>query len=143
MPLRIRRWNDPAEADDGLRVLVCRYRPRGLKKEFETWNAWYPELGPSAELHAAAYGKGGLKISWEIYRRKYLQEMKRAEPTTRIAELAARAARGETITLLCSSACERESRCHRSLLVELIETAQSASTGATVPNASAGAAADE
>jgi hypothetical protein len=28
---------------------------------------------------------------------------------------------GETITLLCSSACTRESRCHRSLLKELIE----------------------
>ncbi len=38
-----------------------------------------------------------------------------------IRELAERAKGGEAITLLCSSACERESRCHRSLLKELIE----------------------
>jgi len=39
----------------------------------------------------------------------------------RIAALAERVGAGETITLLCSSACDRESRCHRSLLRELIE----------------------
>jgi len=40
-----------------------------------------------------------------------------------IADLARRVARGETITLLCSSACVREDRCHRSLLKALIEQA--------------------
>ena len=104
-------------------MLVCRYRPRGLKKEFETWDVWYPELGPSVDLHAAAYGKQGLKIGWEIYRRRYLQEMKNPDAQARIGELAARLAAGERVTLLCSSACERESRCHRSLLAELIDAA--------------------
>jgi len=33
-----------------------------------------------------------------------------------IAELAARVSAGETITLLCSSQCAREARCHRSIL---------------------------
>jgi uncharacterized protein YeaO (DUF488 family) len=73
------------------------------------------------ELHAAAYGKGGLKIGWEIYRRRYLQEMRDPGARERIRELAARVRGGETVTLLCSSACVRESRCHRSLLAELIE----------------------
>ena len=41
-----------------------------------------------------------------------------------IADLARRSKAGETITLLCSSACERESRCHRSILKELIESMQ-------------------
>lgn len=134
MPIHTRRWEDPAtsgESESSLKVLVCRYRPRALKKEFETWDVWYPELGPSIALHAAAYGKGGLKISWEIYRRRYLQEMKGPEPAVRIAELAARVARGESITLLCSSACERESRCHRSLLAGLVESAIGASADAT------------
>jgi uncharacterized protein YeaO (DUF488 family) len=40
-----------------------------------------------------------------------------------IAQLAVRVRDGETITLLCSSACDRESRCHRSILKELIEAA--------------------
>ena len=134
MVIRTRRWNDPVEEGDGLRVLVCRYRPRALRKEFETWEVWYPELGPSAELHAAAYGKKGLKIGWEIYRRKYLQEMKGAEAQERIRELAKRVARGETVTLLCSSACERESRCHRSLLAELIEAALPGATPTEMPH---------
>jgi uncharacterized protein YeaO (DUF488 family) len=121
MPIRTKRWEDAVEHDDGLRVLVCRYRPRGLKKEFENWNVWYPELGPSTQLHAAAYGKGGLKVGWEIYRRKYLQEMRSPEAQARIAELADKVRNGEMVTLLCSSACTRESRCHRSLLAELIE----------------------
>ena len=38
-----------------------------------------------------------------------------------IAVLAARVAGGEMITLLCSSACTNQERCHRSLLKGLVE----------------------
>src|SRR5688500_9260840 len=103
MVVKTKRWDDPAEADDGLRWLVCRYRPRGLPKSQETWNAWMPQLGPSKELHAAAYGKSGVPIRWEDYRRRYLTEM--LEQRAAIAELARRVGGGETITLLCSSSC--------------------------------------
>ncbi len=119
MPIRTRRWNDPKEEGDGFRLLVTRFRPRGISKEEETWDEWRPNLGPSRELHAAVYGKKGLAIGWDIYRKRYLAEMKGQKKE--IAELAQRVKAGETITLLCSSACERESRCHRSLLKELIE----------------------
>jgi uncharacterized protein YeaO (DUF488 family) len=117
--IRTKRWDDPIEADDGTRILICRYRPRGLPKNQETWTQWLPELGPSRELHAAAYGKGGLALPWPAYRVAYLKEMR--NQLEAIADLAKRVAGGETITLLCSSACERESRCHRSLLRELID----------------------
>jgi uncharacterized protein YeaO (DUF488 family) len=119
MPVRTKRWDEPREAADGWRVLVTRYRPRGVNKAEETWDAWEPDLGPSKELHAAAYGKGGVPISWPVYRSRYLLEMRRRRE--KIAELARRVREGETITLLCSSACVRESRCHRSILKELIE----------------------
>jgi uncharacterized protein YeaO (DUF488 family) len=119
MPVRTRRWDDPAEPDDGFRLLITRYRPRGLPKQAETWDQWQPELAPSRALHAAAYGKAGLKFHWDDYRRRYLAEMR--SQTTAITALAGRAASGETITLLCSSKCTRESRCHRSLLRDLIE----------------------
>jgi uncharacterized protein YeaO (DUF488 family) len=121
MPLKTKRWDDEVEPDDGFRLLVCRYRPRYLKKEFETWEAWMPELGPSVALHAGAYGKGGLKIGWDIYRRRYLLEMRAQKEL--IADLARRVKNGEPITLLCSSSCVKESRCHRSILAELIEEA--------------------
>ncbi len=32
MPIRTKRWNDPRDPGDGFRLLVCRYRPRGLRK---------------------------------------------------------------------------------------------------------------
>jgi uncharacterized protein YeaO (DUF488 family) len=117
--IRTRRWNDPKKKGDGMRLLVCRYRPRALPKKDETWDRWNKDLGPSRELHAAFYGKHGAPIGWDEYRRRYLEEMKdRAEAIT---ELARRVAAGETITLLCSSACENAMRCHRVLLRELIE----------------------
>lgn len=119
MPIKIKRWNDPRESDDGLRILVCRYRPRALPKSAETWDVWEKQLGPSKELHAAIYGKHEAPIPWELFRERYLQEMQ--EQTEAVRKLAQQVQDGETITLLCSSACVEESRCHRSLLKALIE----------------------
>jgi uncharacterized protein YeaO (DUF488 family) len=102
---------------DSHRLLVCRYRPRGVRKE--TWDAWWPQLGPSRELHADYYGKHGPPVGWTEYRRRYLAEMK--EQRERIVVLASRVSAGETITLLCSSACTNPERCHRTLLRVLVE----------------------
>ena len=117
--IKTKRWNDPAEPDDGFRLLVCRYRPRAVPKADETWDAWDSKLGPSRELHAAWYGKRGKPPTFAEYARRYLNEMK--AQSERIDELARRVAAGETITLLCSSACTDPSHCHRTLLKELIE----------------------
>jgi uncharacterized protein YeaO (DUF488 family) len=92
--IKTKRWNDPAEPSDGTRILITRYRPRGLPKS-ETWNE---------------------------YRIRYLKEMR--EQKTAIEVLAKRSKAGETITLLCSKDCVQEARCHRSLLKELIERAE-------------------
>jgi uncharacterized protein YeaO (DUF488 family) len=113
-----KRWNDPAEPGDGFRLLVCRYRPRGVRKDAETWDAWWPHLGPSRELHAAIYGKDGPPIAWAEFKRRYSAEM-RAQGEA-IASLAARVAGGERITLLCSSACLDPAHCHRTLLANLV-----------------------
>ena len=121
MPIRTRRWNDPPEPGDGLRILICRYRPRGVSKEDETWDVWYPQLGPSKALHAAVYTQTASQISWPTYRKLYIDEQRAQREL--IASLASRVGAGETLTLLCSSACERESRCHRSILREMIESA--------------------
>jgi uncharacterized protein YeaO (DUF488 family) len=122
VPIYTRRWNDPERPDDGLRVLICRYRPRGVPKAKETWDVWKKDLGPSVELHADYYGKHGPPISWAVYKRRYLAEMKAQAPELRA--LAERVKQGETLTLLCSSACTDEARCHRTLLRGLIETAR-------------------
>jgi uncharacterized protein YeaO (DUF488 family) len=116
-----KRWCDRVNRKkEPIRVLVCRYRPRALPKEKETWNVWKANLGPSKELHAAFYGKHGQEpLGWEEYRRRYLEEMKAQEDE--IAVLAELVASGKTVTLMCSSACEDESHCHRTLLRGLIE----------------------
>ncbi len=113
-----KRWNDPRDTSDGFRLLVTRYRPRGVPKAKETWDDWWPQLGPSRALHAAVYGKSSAPISFDEYARRYLDEV--AHETFRLRALADRATDGESITLLCSSACVDPTRCHRTILARLI-----------------------
>ena len=118
--IRTRRWNDPAAPGDGTRVLVCRWRPRGVRKADETWDEWRKAVAPSADLVAAFYGKHAPPIGWADYRRRYHAEMRDPVAQAEIAALATRVAGGETLTLLCSSACVDETRCHRRLLRDLM-----------------------
>ena len=78
-----------------------------------------PQLGPSKGLHAAFYGKEESAISLAEYEARYLEEM-RAQRFW-IHGLAEHVRAGRTLTLLCSSACTDELRCHRTLLKRLIE----------------------
>ena len=119
MPVHTRRWNDPPGRDEGRRILVTRYRPRGVAKSAETWDEWLPALGPSKALHASVYTDNASPVTWATYRKLYLGEQRINRDL--IESLAIRVAGGEAISLLCSSACTRESRCHRSILRELIE----------------------
>jgi uncharacterized protein YeaO (DUF488 family) len=118
--VRTRRWDDPPRPREGTRLLVCRYRPRGLGKKNETWDEWWRELGPSEELHAAAYGKGQPALDFAEYRTRFLAEMAENPARARLRELRDRVAAGESVTLLCSSSCTEEARCHRSILRELL-----------------------
>jgi len=118
--VRTRRWDDPASPGDGTRLLVCRFRPRALAKKDETWDEWWRDLGPSEALHAAAYGKGQPAIDFAEYRRRFVAEMDENPARARLRELRDRITGGETVTLLCSSSCTDEARCHRSILREIL-----------------------
>jgi uncharacterized protein YeaO (DUF488 family) len=134
MPLRTRRWNDPIEADDGFRLLVCRLRPRGVAKATQPWDDWWPDLGPSRALLDAFHGKRGVEpVPWPDYARRYLEEMRQPGALWRLRALARRLAGGESVTLLCSSACKDPERCHRTLLAGLLReaTASRAELGVT------------
>jgi uncharacterized protein YeaO (DUF488 family) len=120
VPVRTKRWNDPREPDDGFRLLICRIRPRGVAKARETWDDWWPDLGPSRRLLDDFHGKSAPPIAWDVYAKRYLEEMAGATQVWRIRDLARRSAAGETITLLCSSACTDPSHCHRTLLAGLV-----------------------
>jgi uncharacterized protein YeaO (DUF488 family) len=115
-----RRWNDPPVPGEGTRVLITRYRPRGVRKEDETWDEWYAALGPSAALHAAVYGKGQPAIGWDEYRRRYLDEISQDPGRFYVRALVGRLAAGESLALLCSSACTDPAHCHRTVLANLL-----------------------
>lgn len=128
MPVRTKRWNDPTESEDGFRLLICRLRPRGVAKAAETWNEWWPDLGPSRLLLDDFHGKGvaatensASPLAWSEYAPRYLEEMQGPGQIWRIRDLRKRVAAGETVTLLCSAACLDPARCHRTLLAALID----------------------
>src|SRR5262245_43107884 len=109
--IKTKRWCDPIEPDDGFRVLVARYRPRGGPAGEETWEAFVQKLGPSKAVQAAYYGKIVEPITWSEYAQRYLDEM-RAQGFF-IRGLAEHVRSGRPLTLLCSSACRDENLCHR------------------------------
>jgi len=121
--LHTKRWNDPVESHDGFRLLVCRIRPRGVAKTAETWDEWWADLGPSRALLDEFHGKKDAPLPWKQYVPRYLEEMRGPAQLWRIRALARRVAAGETLTLLCSSACTDPTHCHRTLLAALIERA--------------------
>lgn len=123
--IHTRRWNDRAHRGEGTRILVCRYRPRGVRHEDETWDEWIKEVSPSPELLAAFHGKQQAPISDRMFRRRYRSEMRHEPAHAQVLALAERVAAGETITLLCSSACFDADRCHRTMLRALLLEATS------------------
>jgi uncharacterized protein YeaO (DUF488 family) len=48
--IRVRRIYDPAETGDGIRVLVDRVWPRGIRKEAAALHEWVKDVAPSTEL---------------------------------------------------------------------------------------------
>ena len=48
--IRTKRLEDAPQGEDGTRVLVTRYRPRGVRKADETWDAWDRRLAPPVAL---------------------------------------------------------------------------------------------
>jgi len=93
-PIRIKRVYDPAARSDGLRVLVDRLWPRGLRKERARIDAWPRELAPSPALRKWF---GHQRPRWRQFRARYRAELHDRESD--LAGLRQRAAR-RPLTLL-------------------------------------------
>ncbi len=113
MSIRSKSIYEEASPDDGVRMLVTNYWPRGVSRERA--GLYKRVLAPSRPLLRAF--KDGV-IAWSEYEVRFLQEMRGADQREEIAALA-RQSRAETVTLLC--ACKDEAECHRRLLRELVE----------------------
>ena len=124
MALRVVRLGTPRAPNEGTRLGTVRRPPRGVRKdEFATrdyFDVWLPELAPSAEVVSWALSEPWTDARWKRYARQYRKEMR--EPAARhLIELLAAMSRQTNLSIGCY--CEDESRCHRSLLREMLAEA--------------------
>ncbi|MBI5886536.1 MAG: DUF488 family protein [Deltaproteobacteria bacterium] len=106
----------PESPDDGLRILVMRYWPRGIKKERAS--LWLRELGPGTGL--IKRWKAG-ELTWAAFAREYKTEFNidaRKKAFAGLKEIIKKTG-SAPVTLLC--ACPDEETCHRGLLKKMLE----------------------
>ena len=95
--LQIKRAYEPFDARDGIRFLVERLWPRGIKKEDLKMEAWLKEVAPSPALRSwFAHDPG----KWSEFQKRYQAELQ-ANPTAWQPIL--EAARHGTVTLIYSA----------------------------------------
>lgn len=73
MSIKVRRIYDNAAKGDGLRVLVDRMWPRGVKKEEAKVDVWAKELAPSREL--VAWFHADKEKRFKEFEKRYKKEL--------------------------------------------------------------------
>lgn len=96
MTFRVKRVYEPAEAADGVRVLVDRLWARGLKKSEAKLDAWMKDVAPSTPLRLW-YGHEPKRFT--EFRRRYAAELKGNAAFDELRKLG----RGQVVTLLYGS----------------------------------------
>ena len=120
MVVRVVRLGSARVEGEGTRIGTVRRPPRGVPREqFASGNwydVWYPELSPSAETVKLAQ-RASSPEEWRAFMKKYRAEM--SEPDrSRTLDLLAALSQHADFSVGCY--CEDESRCHRSVLRELL-----------------------
>jgi uncharacterized protein YeaO (DUF488 family) len=120
MAVRIVRLGTPRARGEGLRIGTVRRPPRGVPKErfaSENWyDVWFPNLAPSIETMKLGQ-QADTEPKWNAFAMKYRAEM--STPAAR-HDLALLAALSHSANFSVGCYCENESRCHRSILKELL-----------------------
>lgn len=105
---------EAAGKSDGWRILVTRYHPRGVKRQW--YDAWVRSLAPSAAL-LKRY-KGG-DVQWPEFEKLLVSELAANTDAVAIINSLHRYTRRRPATLLCY---EPEGEpCHRHLLKKIID----------------------
>ena len=121
MAIQVIQLGTPPHDSEGLRLGTVWRPPRGVRKEeyghLNYYDLWLPELAPSAPLVSWALSKPFDARRWATYARKYSAEMRKPSPQRLIALLAALSQNAD-FSIGCYS--DNESRCHRSLLRDLL-----------------------
>ena len=120
MAIFIVRLGTPRKTGEGLRLGTVRRPPRGVAKadfaRLDYYDVWFPNLSPSAELVKVALAAADER-EWAAFRRDFRREMS-APDRSRELDLLAALSHHTNFSLGCY--CEEESRCHRSVLRELL-----------------------
>lgn len=129
MPIVVKRVYEPASPADGVRVLVDRLWPRGLRKEEVAVKFWLRELAPSTELRQWFHAN---PEAWWLFRKRYLKELVSPAASAEVEKLHRLAEGKKKVTLLYAS--KNEEHNNAIVLKELLE-------GAPKPPSSVGRAA--
>jgi len=121
MTIRTVQLGSPRIRDEGLRIGTVRFLPRGVRKDqyadLNLFDVWLPILAPSRQLMKQWKTRD---MAFGTFARGYRSEMKRTDARQVIQMLAGMAAQ---TNLSVGCYCSDERRCHRSILIELIENA--------------------
>ena len=120
--IRIVRLGSPRAKGEGLRLGTARRPPRGVRKQDyaakDYFDLWFPDLAPSQPLVSWALSQPWTDARWARYVKRYRAEMQAPE-RQRLLEVLARLSNQADFSVGCY--CENESRCHRSILRQLLE----------------------
>ena len=120
MAIRVVQLGSPRVPGEGLRIGTVRRPPRGVPKaEFaarDYYDVWLPEAAPSEALVKLAQAAASDR-DWAAFKRRYRTELGQPD-RARLLELLAALSRQTDLSVGCY--CEDESRCHRSVLRELL-----------------------
>ncbi len=101
LDIRLKRAYEPPSAEDGVRVLVDRLWPRGLRKSDAAIDRWLKEIAPSTALRRWFGHDPG---RWSEFRRRYRTELSgQAELVSELRALA----RKRPVTLIYAARDER------------------------------------
>ncbi len=97
--VRVKRVYEPAARDDGVRILVDRLWPRGVKKEDLELDEWAKDVAPTPALRT---WYGHRPERFDEFRRRYLEELTTGEASEAFEGLRRRAGT-EALTLLTAT----------------------------------------
>ena len=95
--LRVKRAYDPPSDGDGVRILIDRLWPQGIKKENLALDRWIKELAPSTALRQWF---GHDPARWQEFHQRYAAELR---PHAELLDTMRALARKGTLTLVYSA----------------------------------------
>jgi uncharacterized protein YeaO (DUF488 family) len=116
MAVTVKRVYEAASSSDGVRVLVDRLWPRGLKKQDAALKFWLREVAPSDELRQWFHEN---PEAWRMFRKRYLKELVSEEGSAAVDKLHHLAEGKRRLTLLYASRNEEQN--NATVLKELLE----------------------